>query len=172
MQAVNDYTLNLNSVYRQGAPPIMPLSVAGQPTFWGPLRGSLVTQESFLQGRGQTLAACPDSEVRWLPESLFPNQTAHNKLPECQRTDLESAQTRVRRSCNGLDSTDASQYWMMPGAVEQGYTSAPYNAINGNFQSRMAPIDSALSAGSETFGTCRTSYGTYGSSRSFSPYSE
>ena len=90
-QAASDYWMNLNAVYRQGQPPIMPLSVATQPTTWGPLRGSLVTQESFLQGRGQTLADCPDCDVRWLPESLF-SQESGTALPQCQRTDLEPLQ--------------------------------------------------------------------------------
>ncbi len=169
-QAASDYTMNLNAVYRQGEAPIRPVSVVNQPTTWGPLRGSLVTQESFLQGRGQTLADCPDCDVIWLPETLFPNQTAHNQLPACERTDLEPLQTRMRRSCNGLEEVDTSQYWMMPGAFEQGYT-GPYFGVNGNMQTRMAPTDETIKQGAESYGTCRQNYGTYGSARSFAPYS-
>lgn len=168
-QASADYVLNLNAFYRQGAPPIQPLSVANQPTFYGPLRGSLVTQESFLQGRGQTLSAGPDCGVRYLPESLFPAQTAHNMQPRCQVTDLEPLQTRMRRSCNGLEEMDTSQYWMMPGAYQTGYT-GPYFGVEGNMQTRMAPTDATIQQGAEAYGTCRGSYGTYGSARSFLPY--
>jgi len=166
-QSVNDYVLNLNASYRQGAPPVMPLSITGQPSFWGPLRGSLVTQESFLQGRGQTLANCPDCDVRWLPETLFPARTAHNQLPSCEKTDLEPLQTRMRKSCNGLEETDTSQFWMMPGAYQVGYTGPSM----GGLQTRQAPDDVTIKAGAEAYGTCRQNYGSYGAARSFAPYS-
>lgn len=170
-QTVNDYVLNLKASYRLGATPPMPLSVAGQPTFYGPLRGSLVTQESFLQGRGQTLCNGPDCDVLWLPETLFPAHTAHNQLPSCERTDLEPLQTRMKSSCNGLKETDMSQYWMFPGAYQTGY-SGPYFGIGGNLQTRMAPVDGTIQQGAESYGSCRQNYGTYGSSRSFAPYSD
>jgi hypothetical protein len=168
-QAISNYQLNLNASYRQGEPPIRPLGVMINPTTYGPVRGSLVTQESFLQGRGQTLADCPDCEVTWLPESLFPTKTAYNQLPSCQRTDLEPLQTRVPNSCNGLKDMDTSQYWQMPSNYQNGY-SGPYGGINGNVQTRMAPFDATVIQGAEAYGNCRESYGTYGSARSFLPY--
>jgi hypothetical protein len=167
-QSENDYVLNLNAHYRQGEKPIMPLSIAGQPTFWGPLRGSLVTQESFLQGRGQTLANCPDCDVVYLPETLFPANTAHNQLPRCQATDLEPLQSRMKKSCNGLDETDTSMFWMMPSNFQVGY-SGPSLA---GMQSRVPPISGQITQGSESYGTCSGSYGVYGNSRSFAPYSD
>ena len=168
MQAVNDYVLNLNAVWRQGQPEPRPLAVVQQPTFYGPLRGSLVTQESFLQGRGQTLSDCPDCEVVWLPETLFPNKAS--APPTCERTDLEPLQTRQRRSCNGLEEVDTSEYWMMPSNYQEGYT-GPYFGVNGNLQTRQAPTDVTINQGAESYGSCRENYGSYGSSRSFAPYS-
>lgn len=168
-QSVNDYVLNLNAHYRQGEPEVVPLSVGNLPTSYGPLRGSLVTQESFLQGRGQTLADCPDCEVIWLPESLFPTSAAP-RATSCARTDLEPLQTRQRPSCNGIKETDTSQYWMMPSNYQEGYT-GPYYGVNGNLQTRMAPEDATIKQGAEAYGTCRQNYGTYGSARSFAPYS-
>lgn len=167
-QSENDYVLNLNAVYRQGDPPVMPLSVTGQPTFWGPLRGSLVTQESFLQGRGQTLANCPDCDVVYLPETLFPAHTAHSQLPKCQATDLEPLQTRSRRSCNGLDETDTSAFWMSPSNYQEGYS----GPTMGGILTRSAPTDETIKQGSESVGSCRTNYGSFGSARSFAPYSD
>jgi hypothetical protein len=169
-QTIGDYVLNLKASYRQGETPALPAGVVGQPTFYGPMRGSLVTQESFLQGRGQTLCRGPDCDVLWLPESLFPAQTTYNQQPTCERTDLEPLQTRMKRSCNGLEETDTSEYWMMPGAFQTGY-SGPYFGIGGNLQTRSAPVDGTIAQGAESYGNCRQNYGTYGNSRSFAPYS-
>jgi hypothetical protein len=166
-QSQNDYVLNLNAVYRQGDPPIRPLSVSSQPTFYGPLRGSLVTQESFLEGRGQTLTDCPSGEVFWLPESLFPANTAYNQPSTCQRSDLEPLQSRMKKSCNGLEETDTSEYWMLPGNWQNGY-SGPTMA---GLQTRMPYPSSNLRAGSESYGSCQQNYGLYGSSRNFGKYS-
>jgi len=165
-----DYQLNLNANYRTHEPPIMPLSVVGQPSFWGPLAGSNVTKESFLQGRGQTLADCPDCEVTWLPETLFPVNTQHNQMPLCERTDLEPLQTRMKRSCNGLEETDTSQYWMMPSEYQPQFMGMG-NAVSGNLQTRLAPSDTTMAQGAQSMGSCRANYGIYGSSRSFAPYS-
>jgi len=167
--ASSDYVMNLNAVYRQGQPPIRPLSVANQPSFYGPNRGVTLTQESFLQGRGQSLSNAPESGVRWLPESLFPAHTESNTMPACQVTDLEPLQTRMRKSCNGLEEVDTSQYWMLPGAWEAtGYS----GLLQGmNLQTRQAPESANIRQGSEDYGTCRQNYGSYGSARSFAPYS-
>lgn len=169
-QAVSDYVLNINAAYRPGEMPTN-LSIGSQPTTYGPLRGALVTQESFLQGRGQTLADCPDCDVRWLPESLFPTPNAHNRLSSCQRTDLEPLQTRTKRSCNGLEEMDTSAYWMMPGAWQPSY-SGPNHGVGGNLQTRQAPYDPSINQGGEFYGGgggCN--YGTYGSGRNMAPYS-
>ena len=77
---------------------------------------------------------------------------------------------RMRRSCNGLEETDTSVYWMMPGAFQKGY-SGPWGGVNGNMQTRMAPTDATIKQGAENMGSCRTNYGSYGSARSFAPYS-
>ena len=169
-QKINDYQMDLTANYRTGQRPAYPLAHASNPTFWGPLTGSLVTQESFLQGRGQTLANCPDCDVIWLPESLFPTQTQHTQPRSCQATDLEPLYTRMKRSCNSVSETDMTEYWMMPGAFQAGY-SGPDSGIGSNLQTRMAPYDSSLlaGAGSETYG-CASNYGTFGSGRNLQPY--
>jgi hypothetical protein len=77
---VNQYNLNLNANYRVNLNQAMPLSQGKQPSFYGPLRGRRVTQESFLQGRGHTLSDCPDFGVRWLPETLFPQNSGRTSL--------------------------------------------------------------------------------------------
>jgi len=170
-QRINDYQMDLAANYRVGQPPVFPLQVGVQPTFWGPLRGSLVTQESFMQGRGQTLAECPDCDVIWLPESLFPAQTQHSAARECQRSDLEPEYTRMKKSCNGLEETDTTPYTMLPGAWQVGY-SGPDSGIGSNMQTRMAPYDSAglMGNGSEYYG-CKANYGSFGSGRNLQPYS-
>lgn len=164
----NDYTLNVAANYHTSADRPFPLSQGGQPDFWGPLRGIKVTQESFLQGRGQTLADCPDCDVRWLPESVFPTATQHSAPRSCQRTDLQPLFTRVPKVCNGLDETDISAYWMMPSAYQVGY--AGYKAVvDTQLQTRQADPDASVKNGGETYG-CRKTYGTYGSGRDFSRY--
>lgn len=168
----NDYVMNLNAVYRQGQPPIRSLSVANQPSFYGPLRGSLVSQESFLQGRGQVLGDAPEFDVRMLPESLFPSHTESNEMPACQRTDLEPLQTRMRKSCNGIEEVDMSQYWMIPGAWQATGYSGPASGVNGNLQTRQAPNpDPSIRQGSEDYGTCRQNYGSFSvPGNRFAPY--
>lgn len=160
--AQNDYVMNLNAVYRSGQPPIRSLSVANQPSFYGPTRGALCTMESLMQGRGQVLSDSPAGEVRFLPESLFPSHTESNEMPACQRTDLEPLQTRMRKSCNGIEEIDLSQYWMIPGAWQATGYSGPASGVNGNLQTRQAPVDPNIKQGSENLGTCnRQNFGSY-----------
>lgn len=170
-QSINDYNLNLAAHYRVGKPRPMPLSQGMQPSFWGPLRGVQITRDSFLQGRGQTLADCPDCDVRWLPESLFPAVGTANAASQCQRTDIQSMYTRQPKSCNGLASTDTSEYWMMPSNWKKGYVG--YNAVvDTNMQTRMPlpPPGTEPQNGAESYGPCRQNYGTYGSGADFSRY--
>lgn len=164
----HDYTMNLAAQYRVGQPRPFPLAPGSQPTFWGPLRGVKSTQEAFLQGRGQSLSDCPDCDVRWLPESVF----AQGNLSvdaQCQRTDLQPLYTRKPKSCNGLPETDTTQFSMMPSAWQNGYTGFR-SVVDTNIQSRQAPSDTGNAAGSEAYGVCRKTYGSYGSGRDFSRY--
>lgn len=166
-QGINDYQLTLNAHYRTNMNQAMPLSTGRQPDTYGPLRGRRVTQESFLQGRGQALSDCPDCGVRWLPETLFPQNSGVQS--QCQRTDIQPLYTKVPKSCNGLQETDITQYSFMPGAWQRGYTG--YNAVvDTNLQSRQAPQPMGVQNGGESYGG-RQNYGTFGSGRPFSKYS-
>ena len=165
---VAQYNLNLQAHYRPSMDRAISLSQGKQPSTYGPLRGRRVTQESFLQGRGQSLADCPECDVRWLPESLFPAQSASAQA-SCERTDIQPLYTRVPKSCNGIMETDITQYAFMPSAFQKGYTG--YTAVEGtHIQSRQAPFDSSVAQGAESYG-CRQNYGTFGSGRSFKRYS-
>lgn len=162
-QYINNYNLNLPAHYRTNVNQALPLSQGLQPTFWGPLRGRRTTQESFLQGRGQALADCPDCDVRWLPETLFPEKREAGH--KCQRTDLQPLYTRVPSSCNGLRETDVTQYMFLPGAWERGYNG--YNAVvQTHMQTRQG--NPQLTAVNQD--RTAKNYGTYGSGRSFAPY--
>jgi hypothetical protein len=165
MYEAANYFMNLNAYYRKEAIP-HPLSVVSQPSFWGPLRGSLVTKESFLQGRGQALADTPASETIYLPESLDWNHA--NYTVPCQETSLEPLQTRMRRSCTGDLEYDPSPFQMFPGAFQEGYT-GPYSGVNGNLQTRMGPYDPTLMAGAQAMNNCQN-YGNYGAVRTLEPY--
>lgn len=170
--AISDYNLNLAAYWRpqEGVPALTAVGVS--PSFFGPIRGALTTQESFLQGRGQSLSACAQCEVRYLPESLFtPPPTSATPTVKCFRTDLEPQYTKYKKSCNGLQDMDTSILWMMPGAYQKGY-SGPNNGVGGNLQTRMGMTDPNLQVMAEAQGggPCRANYGTYGSGRSFAPY--
>ena len=164
-QAASDYHMFLGAYWRPDQQAVTALSVGTQPSTYGPLRGALVTQESFLTRHlGQTLSDCPESDVVYLPETLFPAQPA--KSTSCYATDLEPLQTRMKGSCNGIRETDMSAFWMFPSAYQVGYTGPDVP-----LQSRMPPPSDDLRAGAESYGTCRQNYGNYGSGRSFAPYS-
>lgn len=179
----NSRQLNLAANYRTNLDQAHALSLGKNPDFYGPLRGRRTTQESFLQGRGQSLSDCPDCGVRWLPETLFPESGSTNARAQCQRTDLEPLYTRQPKSCNGLEETDVSAYWMMPSAYQTGYTGLKPVVTANTFgemyengyeafynQTRQSVRDLSVDNGGESYGACRTSYGSYGSGRDFSRY--
>ena len=132
--AVSNYQLDLKAEMRP-QPKAQFLGLGTQPSFWGPLRGNRVTQESFLQGRGHVLSDCPDCGVYRLPNSLFPRVDSAEKKPACQRTDLQPEYTKQPRACNGLSELDTSCYTMFPGAFVPAYLG--YNAVvRTNLQTR------------------------------------
>lgn len=172
-EGVMDYNLFLPAHMRMNVEKCHPLSQDKQCDFWGPLRGKRVTQDSFLSGRGQSLSDCPDCDVFYLPESIFPNkpdpgdfayeqQTGKIMSARCQRTDLEPLYTRKPRSCNGLSETDISQYAFMPSAWQKGYTGYR-SVVDTNLQSRQALQDLSVTNGGLAYPECRTNYGSFDS---------
>lgn len=156
-----DYTLYRGAVMRQNRTEAPFMTPAQNVDFYGPLTGSRVTQESFIMGRAATASRNPDSEVNYLPESLFP---AHQVKSTCDRIDLQPMFTRLKPSCNGLRQTDSSAYAMFPGAWEKGYLG--YNSVvYNNLQSRIPPaIEPNL------LNPCAENYASYTAGRSFKPY--
>lgn len=144
------------------------LSRGGVCQFYGPLRGKRTTQESFMQGRGHTLTECPDCEVRYLPESLFPQKS---QATACYRTDLQPRYDRQPKSCNGLMETDVTQYRFSPQRWQDGYTGYD-SVVKTNLQTKLGyypQCEDGVCNGAESYG-CKTSYGSYGSGRNFARY--
>jgi hypothetical protein len=168
-QYINDYVMKLSANYRTHLDQAFPLSQGLQPSFWGPLRGRRVTQDSFLQGRGQTLADCPECDVKWLPESLFPESTSKLGQTMCQRTDLQPLYTKQPQSCNGLSETDVTQFWFSPSNYQKGY-SGYRSVVETNLQTRQPPWNPSQNNGGESYG-CAQNYGTFGSTWDLKPYS-
>lgn len=157
---IYDYNLSRDAVMRQNVVKAPMLSVGRQPDFYGPLIGNRVTKESFLQGRGHCLNNCPDCEVTYLPESVFPKHTVQST---CDRVDLDGLYTRLPKSCNGLAESDSYVFSQMPGAFEKGYTG--YNAVvYTNLQDRDGPAQKL-----NQLPGCEN-YGSYGPTRDFSRY--
>lgn len=168
-----DRHMDLNTVIRPNVDPLKLSSSGVYPTTFGPIRGKLVTQESVLTKQlGQSKSDCPGCDVNYLPDSLFPaaDASSSSSKQKCQITDLEPLYTKERKSCNGLEETDTSRTWMLPGEYQSGY-SGPYFGVNGNLQTLMAPYDPNLDVGNQAFGGCRSNYGTYGGGRDLQPYS-
>jgi len=158
-QKIYDYNLDRSTVMRQHTVKAPLLSAGRQPDFYGPLAGDRVTKESFLQGRGHCLNKCPDCEVTYLPESLFPKK---NIKPSCEHVDLQGLYTRIPKSCNGISETDTYAFSQMPGAWENGY--AGYNAVvYTHLQSRDPEVPHRSQPG------C-FNYGSYAPTKDFSRY--
>jgi hypothetical protein len=120
--AQSDYVMNQAYWMRPGVPECRNNSLGATCSFYGPLNVPRTTQESFLQGRGQILSSkCPDCEVIYLPESVFPPANPANSTYACENNALTPAQTKQKKSCYNVMETDISQYQMMPGAWQPGY---------------------------------------------------
>lgn len=156
---IYDYNLDRDAVMRENRTSAPFLSTGRQPDFYGPLVGSRVTQESFLQGRGHCLNKCPDCEVTYLPSSLFPNKKVHSA---CDRVDLDGLYTRLPRSCNGLSETQIYPYFQMPSAWQKGYNG--YSAVvYTHLMGRDPPTKERTMPGCQN-------YGSYAPTRNFARY--
>jgi len=113
-----NYSLYLPSVMRP-IDRVRPLGAGVFVDFYGPLNGRKIAQDSFLTGRGQPLSRCAGTEVNFLPEKLFSGNCDTNEC--CERTDLQSEYTKVKKGCNGISNTDTSSYSMFPGAFEKSH---------------------------------------------------
>lgn len=161
-----DRLLEPDSYDRPDLDPVPLLARGSQPSLDDRIFGQRVTQESFLQGRGQALADCPECDVRYLPKSVFPSKG--KPMADCYRSDLEAVHTRRPRSCGSLAETDLTTYRMSPGFWRRGY--AGLDAITDTFmQTRQAPFDPTIKKGSESYGR-RSNYGSFTTSQSFAPY--
>lgn len=176
MDKLNDvqsnYAMNVKAVMRDvPGGKCSSLSRTSTCSFYGPLNGKKVTQESFLQGRGQVLNDCPTCDVNYLPEALFSGGTAAASTPTCFRTDMEPVYDRIPRSCNGLTETDITRFAFMPSAYQVGYSG--YNSVvDTHIQTRDAAYSACAAGvcnGGESYG-CKSNYGSYGSGRSFKKY--
>jgi hypothetical protein len=125
--------------------------------FYGPKSGNLITKESFLQGRGQTLSKCPYNEVISLPNSLF-FDTPNNSPPPCERVDMLPSFTRLNPVCNGIRETDITQYFYSPEKFQKGYTG--FNSVVcTNQQNRLLqPNNHADSLSNSNYGSFETLY--------------
>lgn len=92
--------------------------------FYGPLDnvtyGQMVTRDSYLSGRGQSLSNAPEAEVRWLPEDLFAPKAT---MPISERAnELPLTQTRQSRACSSVTNIDVSAYHLMPTGYQDDFT--------------------------------------------------
>lgn len=160
-ESVVDRQLNVAAVMRSSGK----CNAAGNAPcdFYAPLRGRKVTQESYMQGRGQILSDCPDGDAIALPAALFPS---HPKLQPNQQYDVSMQPTNTRwpKSCNSVSESNMSVFRGMPGAYQRGYQGAA--SLAGTH------LDSRLGLGAivPPKNECHRSYGTYGSGRSFAQY--
>lgn len=161
---IAEYHMNPYSVYRQGQVPSVNAGLGVNIDFYGPKRGSLVTQESFLQGRGQSLSNSPSCDVVYLPESLFPTPNAYNRMSSCYGADLEPGQTRSLKTCDSLSEVDNTKYTMFPGAWNGNYAGWNNGIPGSNLQTRMVPEDMNHS------GCLKTNYGSYDLPNFLTPY--
>ena len=86
-----------------------------------------VTQESFLQGRGQVAdnPNCPAGGVKYLPQSLFNKED----VPKQVDMSLFSQPTIVPRSCGTLTEVDMQRRMLpLPGAWQGSFS--PLAAVN------------------------------------------
>jgi hypothetical protein len=160
-KSTNDYVMDRNYWMRPNVTQCQENSLGTLCTFSGPKTVPRTTQESFLQGRGQILNSnCPDCEVIYLPESLFPS-TNTRKNERCQDMALLPEFTRQPKSCGTLSETEITTYAFMPGAWQKGYTG--YNSMcDTNIQSReVARLDYRAKPRSPQ--EKMTNYGSYNS---------
>lgn len=117
-----DYVINKSYWMRPNENQCKNNALGATCSFYGPVDVPRTTKESFLQGRGQIAShKCPDCEVIYLPESVFPKPKPGQSTYSCENNALTPAQTRQKRSCYNVNETDISQYQMMPGAWQNGY---------------------------------------------------
>jgi hypothetical protein len=134
-----NYTTYLPAYWRANTCRVESLAVGVQPDFYGPVTALKTRQESFLQGRGQPESSCASCEVRYLPSELFPSckcgATPCVCFPNCRRTDLQPAYTRLKRSCNDLSETDASVFQFFPENFQTGYVG--FDAVVPQYHGRL-----------------------------------
>jgi hypothetical protein len=140
---VNDQTYQYNSflpsVWRPDTMVVQPLMRGSQPSFYGPMTGRRVTQESYLQGRGNVLSKCPDAGVNYLPPDLF--NDANVPLTSCTSTLLEPTYQQYKKACDSLSNTDVGQLTTGTPKYGQPNTTGLYiqNQINSQVNMGSAP---------------------------------
>jgi hypothetical protein len=159
----NQNTINDgSSQYYLNHKAVMPPQVAHAPLlsrgstadFWGPASTSVIHKDSYLTGRGQPLSKCPSTEVRFLPDVLFPS--ASTATPSCYKSSLEPIFDSQPRSCQSVTEVDLSAYHMFPGRFQPKFVSI--NDVAASFlPTRMAVLQDSTPCNSGP----RTSYGSY-----------
>lgn len=113
-----DRTMDTSYWMRPGVSQCSSLGVNTTCSFYGPKTVPKITQESFLQGRGQQLnSKCPDGDVIYLPAGVFQLGAQNHNANKCQTTELDPYFDRQPRSCFNISETDTTAYTMgIPGA--------------------------------------------------------
>lgn len=109
---------------------------------------SKVTQESFLQGRGQVAAGreCFASDLKFLPKDVFPDDS--NKKPKCRDMTLFPQNTISRRSCGSISEVDMlTRIRPLPGQYQGAFVPVILNkdSLVPNISDKLIPEGTTLS---------------------------
>ncbi len=169
---IQNYTLNPLAAMRENtsAPKISSLSFGTTPSFYGPLAGSKVTQDSYITGRARVESKCGECQTVRLPDDLFPTDKESDSGPCCYSTIMQPIYSRQPKSCFSASETITYPWTLFPEANQKNFAGVDA-VVDTNLQTRFgwANEDAKYDVPSNPCG--RTNYGNYQSNQSYKPYS-